>query len=184
MAFTPPIPNSSARSQIRSCLSPTQTLLVTSDCAEDKVQTCQLEVGPGGFVSLIYLHCSHRLCLTPTLWVFAYAGPCPGNAFPSSLQISGPSSSASQARPVSSFALGSPHLSSTQGSISGHNSFFTGILNQDVWREGMCGLLEVQSSPESCELRSQRRLNTAMSKETAILGSGPLKLWILRTDVP
>lgn len=152
MAFTPPIPNASARSQlsqIRACLSPTQTLLVTSDCTEHQVQTCQLAVGPSGFASLMYLHCSRRLCLTPALWVFACAGPCPGNAFLSSFQISGPSSSASPARPVSSVALGSPHLSSPQGGIWGHHSFFTGILSQDVRREGVCGLLVVPSSPGS-----------------------------------
>lgn len=57
----------------------------------------------------------------------------------------------------------------------GSQPLFTGILNQGVWREGMCGLLEVQSSPESCELRSQRRLNTAMSRD------GRIRLWAPQT---
>lgn len=86
MAFTPPILNSSSRPwlpQIGLCLSPTLTLSMTSDCPEDKVQNSKLTVSPSGFTSLIYLHCSHRLHLSSTLWVFAYGRPCTGNAFPS-----------------------------------------------------------------------------------------------------
>lgn len=66
------------------------------------------------------------------------------------------------------FASSSPHLSSThlsikaQGGILGHNAFLTGSLSEDVWGEEMCGLLQVQSSPDSRELRSQRRLNSAV----------------------
>lgn len=149
--------------------------LVTSDCPDDKLQTPHLAVGLTGVASLIYLHCSHRLAsLPPSGYLFTYAGPCTRNAFPlllvelvilSDLRtiILCLPSQASQF-----FASGSPHLSSThlsikaQGGILGHNAFFTGSLSEDVWGGEMGGLLEVQFSPDSCELRSQRRLNPAM----------------------
>lgn len=125
--------------QITLCLSPTQTLFVTSDCPGYKVQTSQLTVGPSGFASLLCWHCDQRLHL-PSGHLYLQE---PAQGMPSLLALLvklvilpdlRTTTLCLEARLVHTFVSGPPHLSSlylsirAQGSVWGHNALFNGHL--------------------------------------------------------